>query len=511
MNKIITCALPYANGNLHIGHFFEATCADIKSRYLTHTQQSHLFVSGDDCHGAATTLYCQKNNLDIQNHLDKQYLLHQKAYSDLKINFSSFSKTNNSLHKQVVNWCINNIKSYEKKHNVSLLEVRDVLSWYDPISLQFLPDRYIKGDCPHCGAKEQHPEICENCNQPILADKIIGAFNVLTQNPVTLKSTKHLTLNTQSFYSTLIENEKLLHPSIKNKILDLNDNKYIDISRDAPYYGIEIEGFEDLTNQFFYVWFDAPLAYLSFSYEIWLESKLPNHDSFNEFLSHVRFEHFIGKDIAYFHTFLWLNLLKVICPDSKAQVEKINFHGWITLDKIKFSKSKGHHFDLSQFSPEQIDAIRLYFFSKHDGSIQDNEFQAQEVYQLYNQTVVNGLANFYARSTKIAENNNIKIKLLAEKLNHDYCDLLDSGNYKKLYETINHQLAELNSSFQTLQLWKETNPNIIESKINDFLQQWYRIYQVLCFVCPSLSDKQDSILNGQFIHISEKLDNFSLF
>jgi methionyl-tRNA synthetase len=215
MNNIITCALPYANGNLHIGHFFEATCADIKSRHLTHTNSPHFFVSGDDCHGAATTIFCTQNKLDIDSHIENQFLSHKSAYDILKINFHLFSKTNSTLHKKVVNWCIENIQKYQKDNNISLFETRNVLSWFDLTSKQFLPDRYVKGQCPHCNALEQHPEICEKCNKNILAHTLINPISVITKELVHLKNSKHLILSTSSFYSELEKNEHLFHSSIK--------------------------------------------------------------------------------------------------------------------------------------------------------------------------------------------------------------------------------------------------------------------------------------------------------
>ena len=507
MNYILSCALPYANGNLHVGHFFEATAADIKSRYYKHINKPHIFVSGDDCHGAATTLYCHKNNLDIPTHLEKQYLLHKSSYDALKIGFTNFSKTNTKLHHKVVNWCIENILDYGE----SIFQTKDVLSWFDSSSEQFLPDRYVKGTCPYCGALEQHPEICEACNKAIVPHELIAPVSVLTQKSVELKLTKHLTLNTKGFYDEVKANASLLHPSIKNKILDasVEPPKYIDISRDSPYYGIDVSAkyFPDIKNQFFYVWFDAPIGYLTFSFEYWLNGQEASKSHLNEFLKNLELEHFIGKDIAYFHTFLWFNLLKT-STHGTAQVKKINFHGWLTLNNEKFSKSKGHQFDLSKLSSAQIDALRFYFFSKHDGSIKDTEFSENEIYEFYNRVVVNGLANFYARSIKILEKNDLTITLKNTQLQGKYTELLESGNYKKLYELVQYDLSQLNSDFQARILWKEIDKEKIKSDTQIFLDTWYEIYHVLALVCPSLKEVE---IKGQFLHLANRLEKFSLF
>lgn len=521
-NYIITTALPYANGNLHIGHFFEATIADIKVRYLQSQNKNPIFISGDDSHGAATTLYCHKNNLNIEEHLLSQYKQHKETYNSLKINFSLFSKTNTNLHHKVVNWCIENILEYEKNNNISLLETRKVLSWFDAVTNQFLPDRYVKGICPHCSAEGQHPEVCEACNKHIEPSSLKQPKNVTSQNEVILKASNHITFNTIDFYKNLFNYENLYHSSIKSKILDpdLSKYDYIDISRDTPYYGIELkkEHFSNVENQCYYVWFDAPIGYLSFAFQVWLKDRVSTKILFKEFLTNIELEHFIGKDISYFHTFIWLNVLQYILSDENgikpAPVKQLNFHGWITLNNEKLSKSKGHHFDLTRFSSEQIDALRLYFFSKQDGSIQDTEYLEKEVYEIYNQVIVGNLANFYARTIKIAEKNDLLNHIVWDNsvsTKIEYQELIEKCNYKKLYELIKYDLAQLNSKFQQAELWKETDHKIILLTTQELLTEWYHIFKILKLVCPSLEDKQEYILNSQFIHIAERLDPFSLF
>jgi methionyl-tRNA synthetase len=515
-NTIITCALPYANGNLHLGHFFEATLADIQSRYLTNINQPHIFISGNDCHGAATTLYCHKHNLDIQTHLASQHELHKQSYKSLKIGFTKFSQTNSNLHKIVVGWCLENVLNYQKKSKRNILATKKVLSWYDSTTEQFLPDRYVVGECPNCHASNQHPEICEDCNHHIEPELLISPKSVLSQQSVVLKESEHLTLNTEGFYNKLIENKDILHPSIKAKLLDgsLEDKEFIDISRDSPYYGIPInlEPFPQLINQFYYVWFDAPIGYLTFSFEYWLEGKTPTKELFNHYLKTIKFQHFIGKDIVYFHTYLWINLLDCILQGANVEsqvIEKIFVHGWLTLDQQKFSKSKGHFFDLSVFSDAQIEALRLYFFAKYDSSIHDIEFSEKEIYEIYNNVIVNGVANFYARTIKLANKFDIKIVFSKNDLDSQYQDLLKSGQYKKLYELLNTNLAQLNSDFQEAQLWKD-NPLVNKSVLLQiFLNRWYSIFQIYSLVCPSLVNGVENIENNIFFHIGERLLPFS--
>lgn len=515
-NYIITTALPYANGNLHIGHFFEAVIADIKVRYLKSQSIPLLFVSGDDSHGAATTLYCTKNNLDIKEHLASQHLHHSQTYKKLKISFDNFSFTNNDLHKQVVNWSIENVIGYEKNHNVTLFKTKEVLSWYDENTSQFLPDRYVVGQCPHCLALEQHPEICEVCNLRILPEQLLNPTNNLSNNAVKLKLSLHLLLDTSLFYDHLKQYQHLFHSSIKNKIFDgsLSEQEEIDISRDGPYYGIEVDKnyFPQLNNQYYYVWFDAPIGYLSFSFNAWLQGKSPTKELFLAYLENVELEHFIGKDIAYFHSFLWLNLLKIITNKELAPVKQINFHGWLTLNNEKFSKRKGHKFNLEKLTSIEIDSLRLYFFSKYDGSIRDTEFVQKEVVEIYNNVVVKNVANFYARIIRLLNKASITIELNSIDQNESvYKNYLLEGNYKKLYELLCLELAQLNSDFQIQQLWKIEDKDLLKDSATLLLNKWYNIYNIFVIILPSLDVYREEILNNNFIHLAQRLETFNLF
>lgn len=513
MNNIITCALPYVNGNLHVGHFFEATCADIKSRFLKDQKISHYFVAGDDCHGAATTIFCEQNNLDIEEHIQKQHKEHKSSYDYLGIEFCNFSKTNSQLHHQVVNWSIEQIIDNSKKLNVEFFSTKKVLSWFDDEKQQFLPDRYVKGICPHCLAKNQSPEICEFCSKEIIPSTLIEPYSKNNHHKVCLKETTHLILNTTGFYENVVYHKELLHSSIVNKVLDPSNKErsFVDISRDSPYYGIPVTQFTELKNQNYYVWFDAPLGYITFAFEVYLKEKnlIPSKEIYLKFISNLNFEHFIGKDIVYFHTFLWINILRFV--DEKIKIEQINTHGWLTFKDKKFSKSDNDAFSLGDFDNQQISALRLYFFSKHDGSIQDIQFDELEVTEIYNRIIVNGLANFYARSVKLLDNNSLKVSINEVDIDANYKKLFRSSNYKKIFELISEDLSELNTHFQDLQLWKSQDKKHIQFNLELLLNKWYKLYQVLTLVCPDLLKNKEEILSLSFLHIASKLKKFINF
>lgn len=500
-NLILTTALPYANGDLHIGHIYEAVLADIKSRTYKKYNKEHTFVSGADCHGSATTIFCRKNNINIEDHLTKQYDKNKELYDHFDISFN-FSRTDTLLHKFVVNECLDLI--FENKSQLgNILETRDVLGWFDDELKQFLPDRYIKGTCPYCSCVGQ-VEICDKCQKKIEDKDLINPKSTVSNGVVYLKANKHLVLNSEKFYDNLLSDKDKIPASIREFVLsNKNDNGYIDISREKPYYGIEIhKDYIDVKEQCFYVWFDAPIAYVTFAYENYLLEHKYNEsrDDFRKFLKQIKFEHVIGKDIIYFHTFLWFNLLKHIV--GKNIVEKINVHGWITQNNDKFSKRNGAALD-TNLSKREVRELRLFFFSKFNGTQTDIEFDDNEVKKTYTTLVVNKFGNFYTRSIKLLEKHG-SIKYKDYTLNSLWLEQIEQGNYRDLYVWLDNQISNLNSKFSDAQLWKEENSALVIENLENWLNQWRELYSYLCLIIPEFSDNLDKINKGEFFYLDQR-------
>lgn len=498
-NFILTAALPYANGNLHIGHIYEAVLADIKSRLYHKLSIPHTFVCGADSHGSATTIYCQQHNLDIETHLEKQRLRNKAVYEAFDVSFS-FSKTNIQLHHFVVNECVDLI--YENQGLLGdVFSHQDVLSWYDSASEQYLPDRYVKGGCPHCGALNQ-VEVCDKCQRLIDSKDLIEPKSVVSDRSVFLKSNKHLVLKTDGFYEFLEEKAQLIPEAIRDFVLN-NPNKasFIDISREKPYYGIDVDKpYFDVKEQCYYVWFDAPIGYITFAYQEYLAKNGLSADSktFRRFIQTVTFEHFIGKDIIYFHTFLWFNLLKLITL-GKLPVRKINVHGWLVDKERKLSKSSGDCLE-PNISKREVREYRLFFFSQYSGNQADVNYKIEDVKHIYENLILNKVGNFYSRVVKLAQKYP-EIKLSPNPIPESWLQSIKDGNYKDVYESLETEISLLNSQFQEGAFWKVENPEIIVPALKAFLERWFPILDVLILVIPEFEHFREKALRLESFYL----------
>lgn len=501
MNTFITTALPYANGDLHWGHFYEAIIADI---YAKHKKLP--LISGDDQHGAAITLFVEKNKLNIEQHLENQYLSHLSQYNRLGINFSHFGKTHSPIHTQLVT------HFYQILKDKGLIFSKSTISWFDEEKQQFLPDRYVRGQCPACYKDNVYPHVCEHCNHYFEAHDLIHPVSSLSQTTPVLKQTEHFFLDSSLFYDKLNDfcESLQIHDSIKKKILDksLKQLNEIDISRDLPYFGIKIPDYPLA----FYVWFDAPIGYLSLILESILHKQpsLSFHEGLH-IIQNLHIEHIIGKDIAYFHTFFWLNLLDIL--DFKIP-DKIHVHGWITQENgEKYSKSQGDSLNLYDFSDEQIDAIRFYFTSIYDKSINDNIFSLKKSYEYYNQFIVGKFVNIYSRISKLLENRSISRIELHSNSHYDYQSIiekhLDSLDLKYVVKNLFSWIDEVNSYIQDKKPWKTDSQEDFIDICTCALNEFHLISQYIGLICPYLNHKIKVINYSDIyhIHLSDKISS----
>lgn len=493
MNTFITTALPYANGDLHWGHFFEAVISDIYSKH-----KKIPLISGDDQHGAAITLFAEKHQLNIENHLQQQYSSHINQYDYLGIDFASFGQTHTKTHQKLV------LYIYEKLKEKQYIFSKNTVSWYDEQYNQFLPDRYVRGQCPHCLQDNVYPHVCEHCNQYFQSDELINPVSSLSGKTPVLKTTEHVFLKTDTFYDNL-ENfcEQLqIHDSVKKKILDktLSQLNAVDITRDLPYFGITVPDY-DLA---FYVWFDAPIGYLSLILEYIL--KQDNTLSFEQAIEQLQclhIEHVVGKDITYFHTFFWLNILDLLNFDLP---KKLHVHGWILQDNgEKYSKSNEDKLDLRQFSPQQIDAIRFYFASIYDKSIQDNTFSLKKAYDIYNTFIVGKYINIYSRISKLLEKRNISGITILQSSKYDYLveieNELNNFHLKNVVKILFSWIDEVNSFIQDKQPWNIENQEDFIEVCSIALNEFKHISYYIGLVCPYLNKTLKNIEYNDIKHI----------
>ena len=396
---LVTSALPYANGSIHIGHVLESVITDIWVRYQNINGNECLYFCADDTHGTPVMLKAKELGIDPEELIKTTREEHIKSYSRFNINFDNFYTTHSDENKKYAE------DIYQKCKEGNLIFKKEIEQFYDSEEGLFLSDRFIKGTCPKCGAEDQYGDGCSVCGTTYTPDDLLNPVSSLSNSELTKKRTEHVFFDLpqmKDFLENYLKDLTLQDP-IKNKLNEWIEDglKPWDISRDKPYFGFEIPGEKD---KYFYVWLDAPIGYLA-SAKNWAENNnMDMKDLWGE-SSDYEIHHFIGKDIAYFHALFWPALLK---SSNIRLPESINVHGFLTIDGEKMSKSNGTFINADDFA-ENYDGelLRYYFADKFNNSIDDLDFNEDEFIQKINSDIVGKYLNIASRcSSFIAKNDN---------------------------------------------------------------------------------------------------------
>jgi methionyl-tRNA synthetase len=392
----VTTALPYANGALHLGHIMEYIQADIWVRFQRLRGHRVHFVGADDAHGAPIMIAAEKVGKTPQQFV-ADIAASRKAYLDgFHIGFDHWHSTespeNTALSQDI----------YRRLRAAEFISQRSIEQFYDPVKQMFLPDRYIRGECPHCGAKDQYGDACEVCGTVYAPTELIHPTSALSGAVPELRSSEHYFFRLsdercRQFLREWIVTARL-QPEVANKArewLDGDDGLADwDISRDAPYFGIPIP---DAPGKFFYVWLDAPVGYLA-ALKAYCAMKGIDFDAL---LADPRTEqvHFIGKDIIYFHTLFWPAMLRFAGPPYKVP-DRVYVHGFITVRGEKMSKSRGTGIDPLHYlrigmNPEWL---RYYIAAKLNAHVEDVDFHPDDFLQRVNSDLVGKYVNIASRA-----------------------------------------------------------------------------------------------------------------
>ena len=408
----VTTALPYANGKFHIGHIMEYIQADIWVRFQRMQGNLVHFVCADDAHGAPIMIAAEKAGITPQQFV-ADISSGRKPYLDgFHISFDNWHSTdgaeNHALAKQI----------YLQLQEAGLIEVREIEQFFDPEKGMFLPDRFIKGECPSCGAKDQYGDSCESCGAVYSPTEVKNPYSALSGSTPTLKKSDHYFFKLSdprcvSFLNAWTQDlnadgRTRLQPEVLNKIKEwfVKDESGKsglgdwDISRDAPYFGIEIP---NAPGKYFYVWLDAPIGYLA-ALKNYLDKEetqqsVPGAVAFESFLADPSVEqyHFIGKDITYFHTLFWPAMLHF---SGRKTPSSIFVHGFITVSGEKMSKSRGTGIDPLKYlslgmNPEWL---RYYLAAKLSARVEDVDFNPQDFMLRVNSDLVGKYINIASRA-----------------------------------------------------------------------------------------------------------------
>nr|VFJ66147.1 MAG: methionyl-tRNA synthetase [Candidatus Kentron sp. DK] len=390
---LVTSALPYANGPIHIGHLVEYVQTDIWARFQRLLGNTCYYVCADDAHGTPIMLRAREAGVSPEELIRRVAGEHRADFADFHIGFDNYYSTHSEENRNFANLIYTRLR--ERGHIVT----RSILHAFDPEKGLFLPDRFIRGTCPRCGAEDQYGDSCEACGATYSPSDLRNPVSVLSGATPIEKESEHYFVRLSDFADLLnswVKGHKrfpTVQPEIANKLEEWFEMglKDWDISRDAPYFGFEIP---DAPGKYFYVWLDAPIGYMA-SFQNLCEREKLDFDTFWGKDSEVELYHFIGKDIAYFHTLFW-----------PAQLYGAGFrtpsavfcHGFLTVDGQKMSKSRGTFIKartyLDHLNPEYL---RYYFACKLTGGIEDIDLNQDDFTQRVNSDLVGKVVNIASR------------------------------------------------------------------------------------------------------------------
>ena len=491
---LVTSALPYANGSIHIGHVLESVITDIWVRYQNINGNECLYFCADDTHGTPVMLKAKELGIDPEELIKRTREEHIKSYSRFNINFDNFYTTHSDENKKYAE------DIYQKCKEGNLIFKKEIEQFYDSEEGLFLSDRFIKGTCPKCGAEDQYGDGCSVCGTTYTPDDLLNPVSSLSNSELTKKKTEHVFFDLpqmKDFLENYLKDLTLQDP-IKNKLNEWIEDglKPWDISRDKPYFGFEIPGEKD---KYFYVWLDAPIGYLA-SAKNWAENNnMDMKDLWGE-NSDYEIHHFIGKDIAYFHALFWPALLK---SSNIRLPESINVHGFLTIDGEKMSKSNGTFINADDFA-ENYDGelLRYYFADKFNNSIDDLDFNEDEFIQKINSDIVGKYLNIASRVSKFIEKNGNN---LSANLDEDFIEknlsMIDEViehyenlNLSKSVKIIMKMADEVNKYINENEPWKSSEEKAVE--VSSTAINCFRVISILLNpVLPTITSKALEVFN----------------
>jgi methionyl-tRNA synthetase len=386
---LVTSALPYANGPLHLGHILESVQTDIWVRFQKLRGHECYYVCADDTHGTPIMLKAQAEGITPEELIDQVTREHQRDSAEMLINFDNYGSTHSPENKAMCD------RMYITLRDAGHIDRRSVRQAYDDVAKMFLPDRYVKGICPVCGTADQFGDSCENCGSTYTPADLKNPISAVSGTVPVWRESEHYFFRLSTFEKTLATWVKsgAVQPGIARKLDEwfAQGLRDWDISRDPPYFGFEIP---DAPGKYFYVWFDAPIGYLGSLTQLCNRTDL-QFDDFLKVDSSAELHHFIGKDILYFHTLFWPAVLQA---SGMRRPTAVHVHGFLTVNGQKMSKSRGTFITarryLRDFPPEYL---RYYFAAKLGSGLDDLDMNLEEFATRLNSDIVGKLVNIASR------------------------------------------------------------------------------------------------------------------
>ena len=501
MRKIlVTSALPYANGSIHLGHLVEYIQTDIWVRFQKMQGNTAYYICADDTHGTPIMLMAEQEKISPEELVEKIHKEHSKDFEEFHVNFDNFYLTNSSENKELSE----DIYKALFKNN-KILE-KEIEQFYDPNKKMFLPDRFIKGECPKCKAKDQYGDSCEVCGSTYNPTDLINPYSVLTGAPPIKKKTKHYFFKLSECSDFLLKWTKsgTLQKEASNKLEEWFKSGLADwdISRDAPYFGFEIP---DAPGKFFYVWLDAPIGYMA-SFKNFAEKNKISFDDYWKNNSESELVHFIGKDILYFHALFWPATLEY---SGYRKPTKIFAHGFLTVNGEKMSKSRGTFITARSYldNIKNPNFLRYYYASKLNDSMEDIDLNLEDFLAKVNSDLVGKFINIPSRTSgfisKYFENQLVPISNIEDEKARELVlgivnmkDLVlehyELRMFSKLIKLLMSQVEVVNEFVSLREPWvlaKNENQHIVNSDLHQICSTCLHAFRLLSiFLTPIIPD-----------------------
>ncbi|MBD2782299.1 methionine--tRNA ligase [Xenorhabdus szentirmaii] len=388
---LVTCALPYANGPIHLGHILEHIQADIWVRYHRMRGKEVHFVCADDAHGTPIMLKAQQSGISPEEMIAKVSQEHQQDFAGFAISYDNYHSTHSEENKALASHI------YLALKNNGYIKNRTISQLFDPEKSMFLPDRFVKGSCPKCKAEDQYGDNCEVCGTTYSPTELINPRSVVSGATPEMRETEHFFFDLPAFSDMLQKwtRSGTLQEQVANKMQEWFDAglQQWDITRDAPYFGFEIP---DQPGKYFYVWLDAPIGYMGSFKNLCDKRSDLNFDEFWEKDSEADLYHFIGKDIVYFHSLFWPAMLE---GSNYRKPTNLFVHGYITVNGTKMSKSRGTFIKAETYLKHlDADCLRYYYAAKLSSRIDDIDLNLEDFAQRVNSDIVNKVVNLASRN-----------------------------------------------------------------------------------------------------------------
>lgn len=458
---LVTMALPYANGDIHLGHLVEAVQTDVFVRFQKLRGNQVVYICADDTHGTPIELSALSQKITPEELVATAHKNHAADYARFNIGFDLFYSTNSPENRQYAEFIFTSLQQK------GLINEREIEQYYCEHDARFLPDRFIMGTCPRCNAPDQYGDVCEVCGATYEPNEIILPQCKLCGSTPVLRTSKHLFVDLkkeEAFLKEFLDRPGVLQQDMKNFV-----NHWIEqglqewcISRDGPYFGFPIPGYP---GKFFYVWLDAPIGYLSSTAKWCADAQRPVQE-FWAANADARVVHFIGKDIVYFHTLFWPVMLKNAGFNLPA---RFFIHGFLTVQGEKMSKSRGTFILARRFldtvnHPQATEFLRFYFAAKLSANTADLDLNFDDFCTRVNTTLANNIGNLHHRTFVFAERyfqNAIPdapwdeaIQAQCAPLVQEVASAYENADYKTVVEKI-HALGSIgNKYYQDSKPWE---------------------------------------------------------